>query len=148
MPITVCVCVCVCTLSRAQFFATPWTVAHQGPLSMKCSGKNTGVGCHFLLQEIFLTKGLNPRLLPLQVLLPLPLLHLGSPCASYLMQNKQTIQRISDKCFRLSQSLQPRVQGISKGGLASKKGGSVYMLNCCCCLVVKSCPTLLWPRGL
>jgi len=26
-------------------------------------GKNTGVGCHFLLQGIFLTKGLNPGLL-------------------------------------------------------------------------------------
>ena len=25
------------------------------------SGKNTGVGCHFLLQEIFLTQGSNPR---------------------------------------------------------------------------------------
>ena len=23
------------------------------------SGKNTGVGCHFLLQDIFLTQGLN-----------------------------------------------------------------------------------------
>ena len=26
------------------------------------SGKKTGVGCHFLLQEIFLTQGLNPGL--------------------------------------------------------------------------------------
>ena len=26
------------------------------------SGKNTGVGCHFLLQEIFLTLGSNPGL--------------------------------------------------------------------------------------
>ena len=26
-------------------------------------GKNTGVGCHSLLQRIFLTKGLNPDLL-------------------------------------------------------------------------------------
>ena len=26
------------------------------------SGKNTGVGCHFLLQEIFPTQGLNPGL--------------------------------------------------------------------------------------
>ncbi|KAB0361994.1 hypothetical protein FD754_006150, partial [Muntiacus muntjak] len=26
------------------------------------SAKNTGVGCHFLLQEIFLTQGLNPGL--------------------------------------------------------------------------------------
>ena len=28
-------------------------------------GKDTGVGCHFLLQGIFLTQGLNPRLLRL-----------------------------------------------------------------------------------
>ena len=26
-------------------------------------GKNTGVGCHFLLQGIFMTQGLNPHLL-------------------------------------------------------------------------------------
>ena len=33
-------------------------------LSMEDSpGKNTGVGCHFLLQGIFLTQGLNPQLL-------------------------------------------------------------------------------------
>ena len=29
------------------------------------SGKNTGVGCHFLLQGIFPTQGLNPQLLHL-----------------------------------------------------------------------------------
>ena len=34
---------------------TPWTVAHQAPLSMGFSRKNTGVGCHFLLQRIFPT---------------------------------------------------------------------------------------------
>ena len=28
-------------------------------------GKNTGMGCHFLLQGIFLTQGLNPRVLRL-----------------------------------------------------------------------------------
>ena len=28
-------------------------------------GKNTAVGCHFLLQEIFLTQGSNPHLLSL-----------------------------------------------------------------------------------
>ena len=27
------------------------------------TGKNTGLGCHFLLQVIFLTQGLNPSLL-------------------------------------------------------------------------------------
>ena len=31
------------------------------------AGKNTGVGCHFLLQGIFLTQGLNPGSPALQV---------------------------------------------------------------------------------
>ena len=42
-------------LSFVCLFATPWTVAHQVPLSMEFPGKNTGVGCHFLLQGIFPT---------------------------------------------------------------------------------------------
>ena len=44
-------------------FATPWTVAHQAPLSMEFSRQESGVGCHFLLQGIFLTQGSNPSLL-------------------------------------------------------------------------------------
>ena len=40
--------------------------------------KNTGVGCHFLLQGIFLTQGSNPGLLHWQVG-SLPLNRLGSP---------------------------------------------------------------------
>ena len=70
-------------------FATPWIIVCSGS-SMDCRflcpwdfpGKNTGVGCHFLLQEIFPiqglklqnlrktkqnTKGLNPHLLHWQV---------------------------------------------------------------------------------
>ena len=41
-------------------------------------GKNTGVGCHFLLQGIFLTQGSNPQLLHWQAD-SLPLNHVGSP---------------------------------------------------------------------
>ena len=41
------------------------------------SGKNTGVGCHFLLQGIFLTQGLTLHLLHWQVD-SLPLSHQGS----------------------------------------------------------------------
>ena len=48
--------------SHVQLFVTLWTVAHQAPLSRGFPGKNTGVGCHFLLQGIFLTQGLNPCL--------------------------------------------------------------------------------------
>ena len=48
--------------SHVQLFVTLWTVAHQAPLSRGFPGKNTGVGCHFLLQGIFLTQGSNPCL--------------------------------------------------------------------------------------
>ena len=58
---------------------TPWTVACQALLSMGFFlGKNTGVGCRFLLQEIFLTQGSNQCLLHWQVGF-LPLSHVGSP---------------------------------------------------------------------
>ena len=36
--------------SRVRLCATPEMAAHQAPLSLGFSGKNTGVGCHFLLQ--------------------------------------------------------------------------------------------------
>ena len=34
--------------SVASDSVTPWTVAHQPPLSMKFFSQNSGVGCHFL----------------------------------------------------------------------------------------------------
>ena len=41
-----------------------WTVARQAPLSMGIlPGKNTGVGCHPLLQGPFLTQRSNPSLM-------------------------------------------------------------------------------------
>ena len=50
-------------LSRVRLFATWWTVAHPAPPSMEFSRQEyTGVGCHFLLQGIFLTQGSNPGL--------------------------------------------------------------------------------------
>ena len=50
-------------LSHARLLATPWAVARQAPVSMGNSrGKNTGVGCHVLLQGIFQIQGLNPGL--------------------------------------------------------------------------------------
>ena len=49
--------------SRVSLFATLWTVARQAPLYGDSPDKNTGVGCHALLQGIFLTQGLNSHLL-------------------------------------------------------------------------------------
>ena len=47
------------------------------------SGKNTGVGCQFLLQGIFLNQGLELHLLHWQ-LDPLPLSQLGSPITNII----------------------------------------------------------------
>ena len=57
---------CACILngfSRVQLFAALWTIAHQAPPSMGFPGKNTGAGCHALLQGVFLTQGSNLSLL-------------------------------------------------------------------------------------
>ena len=56
-----------CVLSRfshIRLFATTWTVSS---VHGDSPGKNTGVGCHALLQGIFLTQGSNPCLLYLLI---------------------------------------------------------------------------------
>ena len=58
---------CAQSFSHISLFVTPWTVAHQTPLSMEFSRQEYWSGLLFLLQGIFLTQGLNPR--------PLNLLH-------------------------------------------------------------------------
>ena len=96
-------------LSCFGLFVTSWTIAHQAPLSWDFPSKNIRVGCHFLLQGIFLMLELNLRLqchfllqgiflmlglnLRLQCLLhwqadSLPLSHLGSPLAGIATNNK------------------------------------------------------------
>ena len=49
--------------SYVQLFVTLWTITCQASLSSP--GKNTEVGCHTLLQGIFLTQGSNSHLLGL-----------------------------------------------------------------------------------
>ena len=46
-----------------ESFETRWTVTSVFLCLWDFPGKNTGVGCHFLLQGIFLTQGLNLHLL-------------------------------------------------------------------------------------
>ena len=73
------VSVAVWSLSHGLTLATPCTVT-QLLCPWDFPGKNAGVGCHFLLQGLFLTQGLNPSLLCLlhwQVD-SLPLSHQGS----------------------------------------------------------------------
>jgi len=50
------------SLSRVRLFAAPWIIVYHTSPSMGFPGKSTRVGCHFLLQGIFLTQGSNPGL--------------------------------------------------------------------------------------
>ena len=51
------------SVSHARLFLTTWTAAYETCLPWDFPGKDTGVGCHLLLQGIFLTQGSNPGLL-------------------------------------------------------------------------------------
>ena len=61
--------------------ATLWTVTRRLLCPRDSPGKNTGVGCHFLLQGTFPAQGSDPHLLRLlhcrQILYPLS--HWGGP---------------------------------------------------------------------
>ena len=58
-------CLCSVTQSYLTLYDS-WTVARARLLCpWNFPGKNTGVGCHFLLQGIFLTEESNPGLLHL-----------------------------------------------------------------------------------
>ena len=70
------------SLSRVPLFVTPWTAAHRLLCPWNSLGKNTGVGCHFLLQGNFLIQGSNPGLLHYRQILYC-LSHQGSPVASF-----------------------------------------------------------------
>ena len=59
-----CACMHAKSLQSCPTLCNPMDCSPTGLLCPWDSpGKNTGVGCHFLLQGIFLTQGLNPGLL-------------------------------------------------------------------------------------
>ena len=67
---------CLCS-AMSDSFTTPWTVAARLLCPWDFPGKNTGVGCHFLLQGIFPTQGSSQSLLHWQAD-SLPLSHQGA----------------------------------------------------------------------
>ena len=73
-----------CVLSHVRLFVTPWTITTRLLCPWDFPGKNTRVGCGFLLQGIFLTQRSNPCLLKLlhcrKILYPLN--HQGRPSLS------------------------------------------------------------------
>ena len=79
-------------------------------------GTNTGMGCHFLLHEIFQTQGSNPYLLHLlhwQVD-SLPLSHLGSP-------HEGRYPRLMSGISALRKEIPETPSSLSPGGGFDKK---------------------------
>ena len=72
---------------------TPTDCSPPGP--QNSPGKNTGVGCHSLLQGIFLTQGLNPGLLRCRQIL-YHLSHQGNPIACFTSRPSLIFQTQSD----------------------------------------------------
>ena len=71
------------SFSSVQFFCNPVNSSPPGSsIHGIFPGKNTGVGCHFLLQVIFPTQGSNPGLLHCRWIL-CHLSHQGSPSSHY-----------------------------------------------------------------
>ena len=82
------VCVCVCA-QLCPTLCSPMDCSMPGSFVHWISRKNTRVGCHFLLQGIFLIQGSNPHLLHWQAN-SLPLSHQGSQFG--FIQFKNTTQ--------------------------------------------------------
>ena len=54
-------CCCRCSVAKSYATRRPMDRPLQARLSMDPPGKNTGVGCGFLRQGVFLTQGSTPR---------------------------------------------------------------------------------------
>ena len=85
-------CACMLSCSVMFDFLLPLGLQPTRLLCPRNSPKNTGFGCHFLLQGIFPTQGSNPCLLHLLQWQAdsIPLSHLGSPCYVRTQQKGKT----------------------------------------------------------
>ena len=85
---------------------------------MRFPGKNTGVGCHFLLQGIFPTQRSNPRLLYWQVC-SLPVSYLGSPHREYSLSKSYVApmlgHRVMPQTSHLEKQAQKQAHWLSSG---------------------------------
>ena len=90
------------------------------------SDKNIGVGCHSLLQEIFLTQVSEPRLLHWQVD-SLPLSHLGSlkaPIGTGISDRLQNLPSLHDpkkQMIFLSPGIKAENQSVTGLGITSMR---------------------------
>ena len=104
--------------------ATPWTIAHQARFlcPWNSPGMNTGVGCHFVLQGIFLTQGPKPYLLYWQADSS-PLSHLESLRKADLYSTKYWATAAPNNAFELIRK---------KKGYSFIKILYFHLPKCCC----------------
>ena len=79
---------CAQLLICVSLFSTLWTVCPDSSVHGDSPGKNTGVGCHALLQGIFLSQGSNPGLPHCRWII-YQLSHQGSPNGMLCCLQKQ-----------------------------------------------------------
>ena len=79
-------CLCVLVAKSCPTLCDPMDYSPPGECPQDNPGKNTGVGCHSLLQEIFPTQGSNLGLLHCRQIL-YRLSHLGSPNNAWAQTN-------------------------------------------------------------
>ena len=100
--------------------------------------RNTGMGCHFLLQEIFTTQGSNPSLLHLLQACSLPLSQQKSPQAgSQVIKSCPKDPRIQ-RCFshRCRWRVGPGGEwGNSNTGLDHPLTPAWMRASACCCFI-------------
>ena len=129
---------------------TPWTIAHQAPLSMGFCSKNTGMSCHFLQKGFFQSQGSNLSLLLLchWQADSLPLSHLGSPdqvCMCYLFRNCKPEKGVDRSlCRRLwGWATLRNSSGIHRrvgGGDRARRDSSSLLHHCRLCLHLLRAP--------
>ena len=126
------------------------------PTRLLCSGdfpgKDTGVGCHSLLQGIFPTQGSNPGIFCTAGRFftdwaTREACTYSKECYNF-RKSWQMVHGILDyKCFRKITSYLPL--SFSTFFLSFHPQAITFQfLSPCSCLITKSCPTLLWPHGL
>ena len=83
--------------------AIPRTVACQAPCPRDSLGKNTGVGCPFLLQKIFPTQESNPGLLHCR-----QILYLLSYEGHFILSNKAEKRQLIYSCEKRNWKVEMR----------------------------------------
>ena len=136
------VCACMCSVMSDSV----WPHGLQ-PSRLLCPwdspGKNTGVGCHFLLQEIFPAQGENPHLFCLLhwQTNSLPLCHLGNPICQIAGRNINNL-RYADDTTLMAESEEELKSLLMKVKVESEKVG--LTLNIQKTKIMASGPTTSW----